>query len=119
MLWTRLDSDAVTVYRDRVRFDSLDSLRTRLGGRFTYAVTDFVSPYVGAYWEHQFDGTQRMTVNGVRPASPTLRGSTAIGEIGVSITPSKHWPVTIDLSVEGYAGRREGVTGSVQLRFDF
>jgi len=119
MLWTHLENDTVTVYRDRVHFYDADSLRLRLGGRFTYAATETISPYVGAYWEQQFDGTQRMTVNGNRTASPTLHGHTGIGELGVTITPSKTLPISIDLGLQGYAGRREGGTASIQVRVDF
>jgi len=119
VLWTHLEDDSLTVYRDRVQFYDADSLRLRLGGRFAYAVTEFVSPYVGAYWEQQFDGTQRMAVNGIRTSSPTLRGHTGIGEIGVTVTPSKDLPVSIDLGFQGYAGRRDGGTASVQVRVDF
>jgi len=119
LLWTHLAEDNITVYQDRVRFYDADSLRLRLGGRFTYAATETISPYVGAYWEQQFDGTQRMTVNGHRTASPTLRGHTGIGELGVTITPSKNLPISIDLGLQGHAGRRDGGTASVQVRIDF
>ena len=119
VLWTHLDSDSMTVHDDRVRFDSADSLRARLGGRFAYAVTEYASPYLGAYWEHEFAGTQRATANGVRLSSPTLRGSTGIAEVGVTITPSKKLPLSIDLGVQGSAGKREGITGSLQIRWTF
>jgi len=119
VMWTHLDSDSVRVYNDRVRFGASDSLRSRLGGRFRYAINEYVSPYIGAYWEHEFDGSQRATVNGRRIASPTLRGDTATGEVGLTITPSKKLPISIDLGVQGYTGKREGLTGSLQLRWDF
>ena len=119
ILWTRQQGDSVTVYQDHLRFKDADSLRTRLGGRFAYAVNDYIAPYIGAYWEHEFDGKARATVNGVSLAAPSLKGDTGMGELGLSLKPSKDLPLTFDLGVQGYAGKREGVTGSLQIRFEF
>ena len=49
-----------------------------------------------------------------------MRGSTGIGEIGLTFKPSQSTiPLSLDLGVQGYVGKREGVTGSLQLRFEF
>ncbi|MDR1310895.1 MAG: autotransporter-associated beta strand repeat-containing protein [Burkholderiaceae bacterium] len=119
LLWTRQEGDSLTVYQDRLRFRNADSLRTRLGGRFTYAVNEYVRPYFGAYWEHEFDGNIRASVNGERLSSPSLMGSTGVGEIGLSVNPSATLPLSFDLGVQGYAGKREGVTGSLQVKWMF
>ncbi|SBW05730.1 putative Outer membrane autotransporter barrel domain protein [uncultured delta proteobacterium] len=118
-IWTRQDSDSVSVHGDKVRFKDADSLRTRLGGRFNYAVCDYATPYVGAYWEHEFDGKQRSSVNGVGIGSPDLKGDTGVGELGLTIKPVKDSGFSMDLGVQGYTGVREGVTGSLQLKFEF
>ena len=123
-IWTRQDGDNVNVSGDRVRFDEADSLRTRLGGRFNYAVNEYVVPYIGAYWEHEFDGKQRTSVNGVDIDSPKLRGDTGVGELGLSVRPfagkdGAASGFSMDLGVQGYTGVREGVTGSLQLKFEF
>jgi outer membrane autotransporter protein len=119
LLWTRQRSDNVTVWQDRVRFKDADSLRSRLGGRFTHSVNEYVSPYLGAYWEHEFDGKQRTSVNGNRLSSPSLEGDTGIFEAGLTWKPSRSLPLSFDLGVQGYTGKREGVTGSLQVKFEF
>jgi len=119
ILWTRQQGDSVTVYLDRVRFKDADSLRTRLGWRFAYAVNEYVIPYIGAYWEHEFDGKLRATVNDQRLSSPSLQGDTGMGEFGLSFKPSKTLLLSFDLGVQGYVGKREGVTGSLQVRYEF
>ena len=48
-----------------------------------------------------------------------MRGGTGIGELGLTLTPSKTLPLFLDLGVQGYTGKREGVTGSLQIRFEF
>ncbi|MDR1242432.1 MAG: autotransporter-associated beta strand repeat-containing protein, partial [Deltaproteobacteria bacterium] len=119
LLWTRQEGDSLTVYQDRLRFKDADSLRTRLGGRFAYSVNEYVSPYLGAYWEHEFDGKLRASVNGQSLSSPSLRGDTGMGELGLSLKPSQSLPLSFDLGVQGYMGKREGVTGSLQIKFEF
>jgi outer membrane autotransporter protein len=90
-----------------------------LGSRFSYAVNEYVSPYIGAAYEHEFDGKARATTNGFDLPAPSLRGHTGIGELGLSLRPSLTLPLSFDLGVQGYVGRREGVTGSLQVRWEF
>jgi outer membrane autotransporter protein len=118
--WTRQEGDSVTLSTgDPVKFEDVDSSRLRLGGRFAYAVNEHVSPYVGAAWEHEFDGRARATTNGFDIDAPSLRGDTGIGELGVTLKPSQSLPLSFDLGVQGYTGKREGITGSLQLRYNF
>ena len=118
--WTRQQGDSVTLSTgDPVKFKDVDSSRLRLGGRFAYAVNEYVSPYIGAAYEHEFDGKARATTNGFSIPAPSLRGDTGIGELGLTLKPSKDLPLSFDLGVQGYVGKREGVTGSLQVRFEF
>ena len=119
VLWTRQQGDNLTVYQDHLRFADADSLRTRLGGRFVHAVNEYVIPYIGAYWEHEFDGETRPEVNGQSLSSPSLKGDTGMGELGLTLKPSKDLPLSFDLAAQGYVGEREGVTGSLQIRYEF
>lgn len=118
--WTRQEGDSVTLSTgDPVSFKDTDSHRLRGGARFSYAVNDFISPYVGAAYEHEFDGKAKATTNGFAIDAPSLRGDTGIGEIGLTFTPSKNLPVSFDLGVQGYVGKREGITGSLQVKLEF
>jgi outer membrane autotransporter protein len=119
LIWTRQQGDSVRVHEDQVKFKDADSLRTRLGGRFAYEINEYVAPYIGAYWEHEFDGKIRSRVNGRSIGTPSLQGDTGMGEIGLALKPSKDLPLSFDLGVQGYVGKREGVTGSLQIRFEF
>jgi outer membrane autotransporter protein len=118
--WTRQNGDSVHLSTgEPVKFKDADSSRVRFGGRLAYAINDAVSPYVGAAWEHEFDGRAKAATNGFDIAAPSLRGDTGIGELGLTLKPSKDLPLSFDLGVQGYAGKREGVTGSLQARFEF
>ena len=118
--WTRQEGDSVRLSTgDPIDFDSVDSHRLRLGGRFGYAVNDLINPYVGAAYEQEFDGKAGTTTSGQAIPAPSLQGSTGIGEIGLAIKASKTMPLSVDLGVQGYVGTREGFTGSLQVRYEF
>lgn len=117
--WTRQESGSDTLSTgESVRFKSTDSHRSRLGARFSYRLNEYVAPYAGAAWEYEFDGKARAATNGNAIDAPDLRGSTGIGELGLAVRPGA-LPVSFDLGVQGYAGKREGVTGSLQFRVEF
>ena len=82
-------------------------------------MNEHVSPYIGAAYEREFDGKARATTNGFDIPAPSIRGDTGIGEIGLTLTPSKNLPLSIDLGVQGYVGKRQGVTGSLQVKWTF
>jgi outer membrane autotransporter protein len=119
ILWTRQESDRLTVYQDRVRFKAADSVRSRLGGRYSAQVNANATAYAGLYWEHEYDGKTRGAVNNIRLDAPSLKGDTGIGEMGLTLKPSRQLPLFLDLGVQGYTGKRDGVTGSVQVKFEF
>lgn len=118
--WTRQEGDRTGLSTgEQLRFDDIDSSRLRLGGRLAWAVNERVAPYVGAAWEHEFDGRARATTNGLAIDAPALRGDSGLAELGLALTPSAALPLTVDLGVRGYTGKREGVSGSMQLKWTF
>ena len=118
--WTRQDGDTVTLSTgDRVAFRAVDSHRLRMGSRFSYAVNECVSPYIGAAWDYGFDGRVKATTYGYDISKPDLRGGTGIGEFGLTLTPSRGLPLSFDLGGQGYAGTRRGLTGSLRIKLEF
>ena len=90
-----------------------------MGKKGPVVATEFLSPYIGAAFEREFSGTARATSYGYSLDSPSLRGNTGIGELGLTITPSSKRPLALDLGIQGYVGKREGITGSLQIRWQF
>ena len=79
-----------------------------------------VSAYAGLSYEREFDGQVKSSLrNDVAVRTPSLCGDTGIAELGLSLKPSKDLPLSFDLGAQGYKGKREGVTGSLQMRFAF
>jgi hypothetical protein len=118
--WTRVASDSLRLSTgDPVDFANADSHRLRLGGRFAYDFNGYVSSWLGGAYEHEFDGRVRARTHGLSFDAPSLRGSTGIGELGFGFKPSPDAPLFFDLGVAGYSGKREGVTGSLGMRYFF
>jgi hypothetical protein len=69
-------------------------------------------------WDHEFDGKVKATAYGRNLETPKLEGSTGVAELGISVTTGDSG-FALDLGVQGYAGRREGVSGSLLLKYDF
>ncbi|MDR1856515.1 MAG: autotransporter domain-containing protein [Desulfovibrio sp.] len=119
-LATRTFGESVTLSTgDPVRFDDAMSSRIRAGGRLAYEGGQVARPFVGIAWEREFDGRQRAHVNGVPFDSPAMTGDTGIAEIGLVIKPAENRPLTVELGAQGYVGMRRGVSGHVQVRFEF
>jgi hypothetical protein len=51
--------------------------------------------------------------------APDVKGGTGIGEIGQKMNPTPSQPLSIDLGLRGHAGKREGVTGSLRVKWEF
>jgi len=118
--WTRQQGDTVRLSTgDPVTFDHVNSHRTRLGARLSYAVNESVSPYVGTAYEHEFGGKARATTNGYAIKAPSLQGGTGIGELGLTLKPAKDLPLSVDVGVQGYVGTRQGLSGTLHLRYEF
>jgi outer membrane autotransporter protein len=89
-----------------------------VGGRYSWTAEN-LKPYVGLAFEHEFDGEVKATINGYNIDSPDLKGDTGIVEIGFSVKPSPTKPVFVDFGIQGYAGQREGVSGSLRVEYKF
>jgi predicted outer membrane repeat protein len=106
---------------DPVKFDSLASHRLRAGGRLQKTLGTFWSGYLGAAWEHEFSGNANGTTYGLAIDSPTLRGGTGIGELGLRFEKLSEnragW--TLDTGLQGYTGKRQGIAGNLAAAYRF
>ena len=119
-LWTREGGDSMQLSTgEELDFGHIDSSRLRFGTRMDYRANEYVTPYVGVAWEHEFDGASSATTNNLAILETDMRGDTGIGEIGVTISPSESIPLTVDLGITGYVGTREGISGSLLLKWTF
>jgi len=117
--WNHQDGDTVSIAGDAFRFDDTDSQRLRIGTRMHYAFSEQTRAYAGAAWEHEFDGAARATVYGYDAPAPSIKGDTGVFELGLEITPNEARALTVNLGVQAYTGKREGVGGTAVLKYAF
>lgn len=115
---TEVDGGALSIGGDRFDFGRMTSDRLRLGARYTARAEGAWSPYAGLAWEYEFDGAGAMRAGGFNAPEESLRGGTVIGEAGVTWRPSdSRWRAS--LLLRGYAGERDGVSGTAQISYSF
>ena len=118
--WGHLWGDDGTICGQQFEFDDIYSSRVRTGARLNFKKDETFSWYLGAAWEHQFDAKSTGSIYGYDVPSTDLRGNTAIAEAGVFFKPAADSDFSFILGATGYLGeKREGVTGHLQVRYDF
>jgi len=116
-IYTHHSSEDFNIDGSDFHFDSVDSERLRLGFRINEVQSNKLSMYYGAAWEYELGGDAENTTVGYDLSTPSLEGSTVIGEVGMHYKASDKW--SIDLSARAYTGQREGFSGSVQANYSF
>ena len=118
--WGHLWGDDGTICGQKFEFDDIYSSRVRTGARLNFKKDETFSWYLGGAWEHQFDSKSRGTIYGYDVPSTDLKGNTAIAEAGVFFKPAADSDFSFMLGTTGYFGeKREGVTGHLQVRYEF
>ena len=115
-LWSRQASDNATIDGDQIKFQANDSHRLRAGARYSFNTNGCFAPYVGAAYEYEFDGRSRAGTSLVNYGVPSLKGSTGIGEVGMTYRKNAF---SADLGIQGHVGKREAVTGSLRVAWAF
>ena len=120
-LWTHMDSaDSRLSSSEAIRFETHNSHRLRAKAQLGWQVGEQFKPFIGAGYDHEFDGDVKASIIGYNINRPSLEGGTAFGELGVSITRmGGNTGLGLDLSVQGYTGQREGVGGNFRVKYEF
>lgn len=113
------EGDTVTIAGDEFAFDSVNSDRLRVGARYLDRKNGRFTGYYGLAYEYEFSGDTGGTANHHAMYTPSLQGSTVIGEIGFRGTPGEDSPWSFEVSLRGYAGKQEGISGAVTAAYSF
>lgn len=113
------EGDTVTIAGDEFAFDSVNSDRLRVGARYLDRKNDRFTGYYGLAYEYEFSGDTGGTANHHAMYTPSLQGSTVIGEIGFRGTSGEDSPWSFEVSLRGYAGKQEGISGAVTAAYSF
>ena len=115
---TAVDGDRFVIGEDEFVYDGAVSDRVRLGARYTTRAGEAWSPYFGLAWQYEFRGDSRMLAAGFEAPERSLRGGTVIGEAGAVWRPSDS-PWRASFLLRGYAGEREGFSGTAEISYAF
>ena len=92
----------------------------RTGARLNFMRDEAFSWYLGGAWERQFEAESTASLYGHDVPSNDLKGNTAIAEAGMYFKPEAAPDFSFMLGATGYFGeKREGVTGHLQVRYEF
>lgn len=118
--WGHLGADSVAIGNDRLEFAASQSARLRVGARWSYAATEKLRPYVGLGVEREFKGAASGSSYGLAIEQPSLKGNTGIVELGLTLLPQvaqQGWEISLGL--QGYIGKREGVSAAAKAKYVF
>ena len=99
-------------------FDSVNSVRTRLGYKVSKHMSNHNTWYLGVAYEREFSGEAHATVKGLSTLAPSLGGSSGLVEAGYTYGSNKD-AFSAMLNVEGWFGQKRGATlgGSINWKY--
>ena len=120
-LWTHQNGANHTIAGDVYTFDDINSQRTRLGARYSYPINANANAQfrIGAAWEYEFDAKAKASVHNLPIATPEIKGSTGVLDVGFKVSPASNKNLSFEAGIQGYTGKRKGVTGNVAVKYLF
>ena len=117
--WSHQNSATASIDGDNFNFDAINSHRLRLGARMNMPGGQGLKTYIGLAYEHEFSGNAGATYGIDKVAAPTIKGGTGIGEIGLVYKPTGKSAFSMDIGLNGYVGKRQGIGGGIKLNWGF
>ena len=118
--WSHQDGMAVKLRGsgDAYDFADVDSHRLRLGLRYSRKDRSTGECYAGLAWEYELGGEASASVGGDAAPSPSLKGSSYMLELGYRFLPQNS-RVSYDFHINGWQGKRKGLSGGAVIRWAF
>ncbi|WP_126468207.1 autotransporter outer membrane beta-barrel domain-containing protein [Pragia fontium] len=119
-LFSRISSRDVTVAGDPFHFSAINSHRVRLNAEFKHQYSSALMLMSGLGYENEFIGRAKSTTYGVYNIdAPDMEGGTGIGFFGITARPISDQNLSLDVKVNGYTGKREGIGGLFRINYAF
>ena len=118
--WSHQDGMSVKLRGsgDAYDFADVDSHRLRLGLRYSRKDKSTGECYAGLAWEYELGGEASASVGGDAAPSPSLKGSSYMLELGYRFLPQNS-RVSYDFHINGWQGKRKGLSGGAVIRWAF
>jgi len=104
---------------DLVTVDTINSTRTVFGAKADFKAGEGRIIYLGAGWEHEFNGRARLTIDSreLKGFTANLEGDSLVGEVGLKLMGEDGFSASFGL--DGALGRREALGGVLRLGYEF
>ena len=96
-------------------FGSVNSVRWRIGGKYTHQVSKTGSMYAGLAYEYEFKGSATATYQDLSTPSPSIKGGSGLLELGYRMKPGAKGPMTLDFGLNLWAGKKRGFSGALSV----
>lgn len=92
-------------------FGAVNSVRWRVGGKYSHQVSKTGSMYAGLAYEYEFKGDATATYQGMGTPSPSVKGGSGLLELGYRVKPGVKSPMTLDFGLNLWTGKKKGIGG--------
>ena len=119
VFYTHQNGSSATLSTGHVyNFDAINSIRTRIGFRYTHKMNKNQDVYAGLAWQHEFDSKAVATLYSIAVPAPTVKGETGILELGMKARMSDG-KFESDLGFIGNIGKQKGMGFNAKFQWNF
>jgi len=119
VFFTRVGKKQVELNSERILLGKSDSLRTKIGFKFSQDINDDILWFAGLAYDREFKGKSNgyNLTYGTDIISPSMKGNTGTAEFGLKFKAQKGFET--NLKFEGMVGKREGVAAAAEIMYKF
>jgi outer membrane autotransporter protein len=110
-------SDVTLPTDEKYQFDSVLSNIVTIEVAAEYKVSNWFTPYASLSYAYELSGDVNAKIDGFEIEAPSLNGGTFAVWLGASVKVMER--LTVDLGGNLLSGVRNGVTGNLQIKFQF
>jgi len=119
LFFTRVGKKQVEINSESILLKQSNSLRTKLGFKYSYELGQSLDLFGGLAYERELDGKARglNLAYGTDIASPSMKGNTGIAEVGAKLKNLGNFEAAAKF--EGMVGKRKGLSAGLNLEYKF
>ncbi|MDR2628969.1 MAG: autotransporter domain-containing protein, partial [Puniceicoccales bacterium] len=116
-VWARKNGkDIILSTGETVDFKNVDSKRLLSGLKLSRPIGSSTAAYIGGACHYEFDGKVNGSIAGLDIDTPSLRGASAMIELGIS---GNYNSFSFDLGTHGFLGKRRGIDAFFDIKRTF
>lgn len=99
--------------------DAVTSKILRTGFKYNADLSKGWNWYAGLAYEYEFDGESTGRADGAPIRAASIKGGSALGEVGLHLSATEKNPWEADLNLHGSCGQHRGVGGNLSVAYRF